>query len=153
MSQEIERKFLVQGNSWQQPGTGTLYRQGYLCADPSRTVRVRLAGDEGKLTIKGQSIGITRTEFEYDIPASDASELLSLCVGDLIEKMRHVITFAGKTWEVDEFSGANSGLIIAEIELSTEDEAFAKPPWVGLEVSDDKRYFNSYLSQHPFSTW
>lgn len=152
MAIEIERKFLVTGTAWR-TNDSTPYKQGYLNRDPRRTVRVRIASDKGWLTIKGLSSGASRAEFEYEIPAADAEQLLELCDRPPIEKRRHVVIFAGKTWEVDEFSGDNEGLIVAEIELSSEDEAFEKPPWLGPEVTHDSRYFNSNLSQQPFRTW
>ncbi len=153
MALEIERKFLVTGDGWRSAGAGTPFRQGYLSCDPERTVRVRLAGSDGKLTIKGKTTGISRLEFEYDIPASDATRLLDLCEDRVVEKIRHVVLHAGKTWEVDEFQGSNAGLIVAEIELRSEDEGFDLPDWIGEEVSSDRRYFNAYLCQTPFTTW
>jgi CYTH domain-containing protein len=118
-----------------------------------RTVRVRIAGDEAFLTIKGQSTGATRAEFEYPIPKLDAQQLLALCQGPIIQKIRHRVTFEGFMWEVDEFFGDNVGLVVAEIELASEDQQFPKPDWVGQEVTDDPRYFNSKLAQNPYSTW
>lgn len=152
MATEIERKFLVTGNGWQsaQP---VYYCQGYLNRDKNRTVRVRIAGSEARLTIKGIAEGISRLEFEYAIPPEDAKSLLELCEKPLIEKYRRVVEFAGKRWEVDEFLGDNAGLIVAEIELESEAETFTLPDWVGKEVSDDPRYFNANLSQHPFKDW
>lgn len=159
MGREIERKFLVQGDGWRTK-TGMRYRQGYLSTDKSRTVRVRLVEDEatgaahGFLTIKGKSTGASRAEYEYEIPAQDARELLdTLCHHPLIEKIRHKIAVADGLWEVDEFLGSNAGLILAEIELATVEQTFAAPAWLGSEVTDDPRYYNSNLVQHPFSTW
>ena len=153
MGTEIERKFLLKNDSWRAGAVGTSYVQGYLSRDPSRTVRVRQAGAKAFLTIKGRPEGIARAEFEYEIPTTDAAELFALCISPLIEKTRYRIPFAGHWWEVDEFHGANAGLIIAEIELAAADEAFEKPGWVGEDVSGDPRYANSRLSECPYSTW
>lgn len=152
MAIEIERKFLVCGTDWR-AGASTLFRQGYLNRDKQRTVRVRIAGNRAYLTIKGISSGASRAEFEYEIPLADAEQLLSLCDGPLIEKTRYVVPHAGMLWEVDEFHGANSGLIVAEIELQAAAQQFDKPAWVGREVTDDKRYFNSSLAVAPYTTW
>ena len=152
MSIEIERKFLVVGSAWRQ-GPGVRFSQGYLNRDKDRTVRVRLAGEQAFLTIKGRSVGATRAEFEYEIPLADGLALLPLCERPLIEKIRRVIPHEGSTWEVDEFLGENAGLVVAEIELQSEDQAFARPEWLGEEVTSDSRYFNSSLSQHPYGRW
>lgn len=152
MAVEIERKFLVTGDGWRN-GSGVLYRQGYLNRDKSRTVRVRIAGDAAFLTIKGRSVGATRAEFEYPIPVADAQALLALCDGPLIEKTRYRVPHAGHEWEVDVFAGDNAGLVVAELELQSESEAFAAPAWLGEEVSHDARYFNSNLATQPFCTW
>jgi len=152
MAIEIERKFLVEGNDWRNK-PGTLFRQGYLNRDKERTVRVRIAGEQAYLTIKGISIGASRAEFEYEIPVTDAEQLLLLCDGPLIEKTRYLVPHAGMVWEVDEFHGANHGLVVAEIELQSEDQQFDKPSWAGQEVTDDKRYFNSSLAGYPYNTW
>ena len=152
MSIEIERKFLVVGTAWRQ-GSGVRFSQGYLNRDKDRTVRVRLAGDQAFLTIKGRSAGASRAEFEYEVPLADGQELLKLCERPLIEKIRRVIPHEGSTWEVDEFLGENAGLVVAEIELQSEDQAFARPEWLGEEVTSDSRYFNSSLSLNPFSHW
>ena len=152
--QEIERKFLVGNDSWRPGASGTRFRQGYLSTDPERTVRVRLEGDRGVLTIKGPSRGISRAEFEYPIPAAEAATLLdTLCLQPLIEKTRYRVEHGGHLWEIDEFAGDNAGLVLAEVELSSEDEQVALPPWVGMEVSNDPRYFNANLARHPFSRW
>ena len=151
---EIERKFLVIGDSWRQGAAGIQFRQGYLCTDPERTVRVRLAGEAGTLTIKGKTEGISRAEFEYLIPADEAAELLDrLCLRPLIEKTRFRVEHAGRTWEIDEFFGVNEGLVLAEVELESADAQPELPPWAGQEVSDDPRYYNASLVQYPFSTW
>ncbi|MFA6903797.1 MAG: CYTH domain-containing protein [Gallionellaceae bacterium] len=152
MATEIERKFLVKGDAWRK-GEATLYRQGYLNRDKERTVRVRVAGDKAYLTIKGISTGAVRAEFEYEIPVADAEQLLLLCDGPLIEKTRFLFPWAGMMWEVDEFHGENNGLVVAEIELQSADQPFDKPSWVGNEVTDDKRYYNSSLAVHPYSSW
>src|SRR5688500_10113732 len=153
MGQEIERKFLIKGNDWPRE-KGKKYRQGYLSLDKERTVRVRLAGDKGYLTIKGKNAGASRSEFEYEIPKEEAETLLDqLCLKPLIEKTRYKIDQDGLTWEIDEFSGENKGLILAEIELEREDQPFDKPAWLGQEVTDDPRYYNANLVQHPFSEW
>ncbi|MDP4185639.1 MAG: CYTH domain-containing protein [Bacteroidota bacterium] len=154
MSTEIERKFLVRNLSWKENQEGVFIAQGYLNATPDRTVRVRIAGEQAWITIKGRTTGISRLEFEYPIPLSDAQQLLLLCEGNTIEKIRYRIP-AGQNliWEVDEFLGANKGLIIAEIELNAEGQVFTRPGWLGEEVSRDRRYYNSYLSQNPYSVW
>ncbi len=152
MGTEIERKFLVVGDDWRSLGTGSLYWQGYLVAAPGLTVRVRLAGEQGYLTIKGATTGITRAEFEYPIPAADARTLLeTLCDRPLIQKTRYRIPWEGLVWEVDEFTGENQGLILAEVELASVDQAIALPPWIGAEVSHDPRYYNANLVKHPFT--
>ena len=155
MGTEIERKFLVQNDNWRALGQGKLYRQGYLTTNPDCTVRVRIAGDQGYLTIKGATTGISRAESEYGIPLEDAAQLLdTLCQPPLIEKTRYRIPAAkGLVWEVDEFAGENQGLIIAEIELPNAEQSVELPDWIGPEVSNDPRYFNSNLSKHPFSRW
>lgn len=152
MAVEIERKFLVKGEGWRND-SGVVYRQGYLNRDKARTVRVRIAGNAAFLTIKGQSTGATRAEFEYPVPVEDARALLALCDGPLIEKTRFLVMHEGHCWEVDEFAGDNAGLVVAELELLSEDEAFARPDWLGDEVTPDARYFNSNLATHPFSAW
>lgn len=152
MAIEIERKFLVTGDAWRS-APAVFYSQGYLNRDKSRTVRVRIAGEEAFLTIKGQSVGASRAEFEYPIPLWDARELLGLCEQPLVEKYRRKILFEGLVWEVDEFLGENQGLVVAEVELPDEMAHFTKPEWVGKEVTDDPRYFNSNLSKAPFSSW
>jgi adenylate cyclase len=152
MAVEIERKFLVIGQPWQQT-PGVQYRQGYLNRDKARTVRVRVAGDAAFLTIKGVSVGATRAEFEYPIPLADAEALLALCDGPLIEKTRYLLDHAGTCWELDVFAGDNAGLVVAEVELASEDQAFARPDWLGEEVTLDTRYFNSNLAVHPYKQW
>lgn len=154
MGIEIERKFLLTGNDWQELAKGTTYRQGYLNSQKKRTVRVRTIDDKGFLTIKGISVGVTRMEYEYEIPVEDADVLLDeLCEKPIIEKKRYKIEYAGFIWEVDEFFGENKGLIVAEIELESEEQQFEKPEWVGDEVSGDPRYFNANLIKNPYSSW
>jgi adenylate cyclase len=151
---EIERKFLLQGDAWRALGEPVLLRQGYLSSDPARTVRVRIEDGRAALTIKGRSTGATRGEWEYPLPLEDAGELLDqLCERPLIEKYRRRIPFGKHVWEVDEFLGANAGLVVAEIELASEDEAFEQPSWIGAEVTGDARYFNSSLIRLPYSQW
>jgi len=152
MAIEIERKFLAQGDAWR--GAPAVYFcQGYLNRSKERTVRIRVAGEQGFLTIKGATSGASRVEFEYDIPIADAKQMLALCDGPLIEKYRRKISYEGMVWEVDEFLGDNQGLVVAEIELESESQTFAKPDWVGDEVTQDARYYNSNLSLQPFNTW
>ena len=153
MAIEIERKYLVKGEGWRELADPVQYTQGYLLADERRTVRVRIAGKSGFLTIKGKSEGMSRKEFEYTIPLEDAQEIMQLSGIPIIEKKRSRIEWEGKIWEVDEFEGKNTGLILAEIELKAKDEYFSIPPWIGEEVTGDLRYFNSYLSQNPYMEW
>jgi adenylate cyclase len=154
MGIEIERKFLPCSNEWRGLGQPVLLRQGYLSSDPGRVVRVRIEDAQAWLTIKGKSVGACRGEWEYPIPLLDAAELLAqLCEQPIIEKYRRRIEFDGMVWEVDEFLGVNAGLVVAEIELSSEGQAFAKPHWIGIEVTDDARYYNSSLVKQPFSSW
>lgn len=154
MGVEIERKFLLRGDGWMSLGEPVLFKQGYLSSHKERLVRVRIEGERAVMTIKGANKGATRGEWEYEIPVADAAELLDgLCEQPLIEKYRRRITFAGNVWEVDEFLGANAGLVVAEIELQSEDQQFDKPDWIGEEVTDDLRYLNSSLIKHPYSAW
>ena len=154
MGREIERKFLVKSSEFKQLAKGVLYRQGYLSSDPKRTVRVRVCRDKGYITIKGLSEGAARPEYEYQIPFDEADEMInSLCEKPIIEKFRYKYVYEGFTWEIDEFLGENEGLVIAEIELETEDTLFTKPEWVGDEVTGDARYFNSSLSSMPYKCW
>ena len=154
MGREIERKFLVIGDDWRQRATATTIRQGYLCSLAERSVRVRVAGDRGTLTIKGMAIGATRAEYEYEIPLGDAEELLDgLCERPLIEKTRYRVENEGDTWEVDVFAGDNAGLTVAEIELEDEGQKVVLPRWIGEEVTGDPRYLNANLFKHPFSRW
>jgi len=154
MAQEIERKFLLADDSWKPAAQGVRYRQGYLCTDKERTVRVRVVGERGLLTVKGMTRGISRAEYEYDIPLQDATQLLDdLCLRPLIEKTRYRVTHGDLTWEIDEFHGENAGLVVAEVELASADQDVPMPDWVGEEVSGDPRYFNSNLGRHPYSRW
>ena len=153
MAKEIERKFLVDIDRWGKRGDVSAIVQGYILIHPKKVIRVRIVGKNAFLTIKGQPVGITRDEYEYPIPLSDACELLKLCEGDIVEKNSYVLEHAGKRWEIDEFLGPNKGLVIAEIELEMSDEKIELPNWVTVEVSQDNRYYNFNLSRHPFSQW
>jgi CYTH domain-containing protein len=152
MPTEIERKFLVHGTDWRQ-GVPTRLRQGYLNRDKRRTIRVRVAGSRAHLTIKGLTQGASRPEFEYEIPVRDAEELLALCDGPPVEKNRYTVAHAGARWEIDEFLGVNAGLVVAEIELTDEQEAFERPSWLSTEVTHDPRYYNANLLATPYGTW
>lgn len=155
MATEIEHKYLLKSDAWINviPDKSYEIRQGYLTKDPINTIRVRTKGDKGYLTIKGKTVGSSRSEYEYEIPYSDALELLrDFCTG-LIEKTRHLVTVENKLWEVDEFHGLNAGLFIAEIELADENEIYSKPEWVGENVTNDSRYANSNLAIKPFNAW
>lgn len=155
MGKEIERKFLVDHEKWKQSHKpkGELYRQGYLLAKPNKTIRVRLAAEKGFLTIKGITTGATRPEYEYEIPFNDAKELLDYFSESELSKIRYRINFENKIWEVDEFLGDNIGLILAEIELISEDEPFKIPEWIGNEVTSEEKYYNSNLTIQPFKNW
>ena len=154
MGEEIERKFLVTGDAWRRHATGVRIRQGFLSTEPERTVRVRVAAERATLTIKGLSVGARRTELEYEIPLADGQHMLdTLCKRPLIEKTRFAMKLGTHTWEVDVFEGDNAGLVLAEIELQSEDEAFDRPDWLGGEVTHDPRYFNSNLVAHPYRSW
>ncbi|NHA15316.1 CYTH domain-containing protein [Thioalkalivibrio sp. XN279] len=153
MPHEIERKFLVRDDSWRDGAEGRRMRQGYLSLDPERTVRVRISGDRAWLNVKGRTDGVRRLEFEYPIPVDDATALLALCGGAVVDKTRYLVRHGAHTWEVDEFHGDNEGLLVAEIELAHEDEPFVRPPWTGSEVSGEPRYYNASLAQHPFKAW
>lgn len=155
MPQEIERKFLVIADGWRSHAVGKPYRQGYIpTAEPGKTVRVRIAGDQGYLTIKGPTQGLSRAEFEYAIPLSDAQEMLeTLCDRPFIEKIRYRLPIDDVIWEIDEFQGENAGLVVAEVELSHEDQSVKYPDWLGQDVSGDMRYQNSNLVKRPYSTW
>ncbi len=154
MAKEIERKFLVSGEAWRELATGTYYRQGYLSTAKERSVRVRTIDDRAFLTVKGVARGLTRREYEYEIPRADAVELLDdLCLQPIVEKHRFKIEHGGLTWEVDEFHGVNQGLVVAEVELESEEQEVAKPDWVSEDVSDDRRYYTANLIANPYTTW
>lgn len=154
MGKEIERKYVINQALWQPQGSGIHFKQGYLNSQKERVVRVRIEGEKAKLTIKGVTQGVTRSEFEYAIPTEDAAILLdNLCEQPLIDKHRHKEMHGGKLWEIDVFHGDNEGLIVAEIELATEDEKYELPTWVVEEVSSDPRYFNSNLLSNPYCKW
>ena len=155
MAQETERKFLLAGDFRPYAVEEIPITQGYLCTDPERTVRVRMRGGVAYLTIKSapDERGWSRYEFEQQIPAADARELLGMCVGNRIEKVRHIVPYGGQTWEVDVFSGVNEGLVVAEVELRDENEPIRLPEWVGREVTGDARYYNSALSIRPYKEW
>lgn len=154
MGKEIERKFLLHGDEWKALAQGTHYRQGYLNSTKERTVRIRTINDKAFLTIKGITVGATRVEYEYEIPHADCTFMLDeLAEKPIVEKRRYKIPFGGLVWEVDEFLGVNEGLVVAEVELTSEDQVFEKPSWVGEEVTGDPRYFNSNLVKNPFTTW
>jgi CYTH domain-containing protein len=154
MPREIERKFLVRGDGWRRSARGETIRQGYIASTDALSVRVRKIGERAALTIKSGQNSLNRAEFEYDIPADDAQQMLdTLCAPPLIEKTRYRVEHAGRTWEVDVFDGENEGLSVAEIELDDEDQAFERPDWAGDEVTDDPRYLNSNLARNPYRAW
>jgi len=155
MPREIERKYLVLGDAWRgATASSRRIRQGYLSLDPERIVRVRASDDRAHIAVKGTTAGVTRDEYEYEIPLDHARELLDrMCIEPTIEKTRHEVDACGKRWEIDEFAGANAGLVVAEVELSAADERIALPEWVGEEVSGDPRYFNAALVQSPWRGW
>lgn len=154
MGKEVERKYLVVPGAWTPADAGTHFKQGYLNSQKERVVRVRIEGDKAKLTIKGVTTGVTRSEFEYPLPVDDAAILLDqLCERPLIDKHRHVEQHGGHTWEIDVFHGDNEGLVVAEVELASEDVKPELPAWAGAEVSSDPRYFNSNLLKNPYKNW
>jgi len=154
MGKEIERKYVVNKATWRPQNSGTHFKQGYLNSQKERVVRVRIEGDKAKLTIKGVTKGVTRSEFEYAIPTEEAAILLdNLCEQPLIDKHRHKEKHGGKLWEIDVFHGDNEGLVVAEIELASEGPKFELPTWAVEEVSSDPRYFNSNLLSNPYSKW
>ena len=154
MAQEIERKFLVSGDAWRNLAEPIHYRQGYLSTQKDRIVRVRIVGEKGYLTIKGLTHLATRLEYEYEIPYTEAVEILEkLCEQPIIEKKRYTVCYRGHYWEIDEFEGVNKGLILAEEELSHPDESIEIPDWIGEEVTGDPKYFNSNLVKHPYTIW
>ncbi len=155
MGIEVERKFLVVGDAWRaEVSSATRIVQGYLAQTATATVRVRVRGDRGYLTVKGASVGIERSEFEYEIPVPDAMAMLdTLAQGPVIDKVRHLVPVGQHTWEVDVFGGANAPLVMAEVELADAAQDFVTPEWAGQEVSEDSRYFNVNLARAPYSTW
>ncbi len=154
MGWEIERKFLVKDDSWRAAvESSAVLRQGYLAVDNGTTVRVRTGGAEVWLTIKGPAEGLIRAEFEYRVPVTEAEALIGLCRGRVVEKTRHKVRFGGHVWEIDEFTGKNASLVLAEVELQQADEVVAVPPWVGREVSGDRRFDNASLSVRPYALW
>ena len=154
MGIEIERKFIVITTKLTDAGIGTRIVQGYLSSEKGRTVRVRIEGEEARITIKGPSEGFSRAEYEYPIPLADAREILDdLCERPFIDKTRHRVDYGGRTWEIDVFHGDNEGLVMAEVELESEEAAVELPPWAGREVSRDRRYFNSNLAKEPWPRW
>jgi adenylate cyclase len=155
MGVEIERKFLVTSDSWCEAVTASVrYRQGYLARSATSAIRVRTDGERAYLNIKSTTDGITRLEYEYPIPLTDAEEMLArVALRPLIAKTRHYVDFGGRRWEVDVFEADNAGLVVAEVELEAADAPLALPPWVGLEVSADPRYYNSTLSERPYCEW
>ena len=153
MALEIERKYLLTSDEWRGQGLGKSIKQGYLSQDPAPTVRVRICDHQAFMTVKGRTTGITRVEIEFEISLDHAHDMMELCSKPLIEKTRYENWHAGMKWEVDEFHGENAGLIVAEIELPSEETFVEKPLWCGEEVSHDLRYSNSRLSQHPYVEW
>ena len=155
MATEIEHKFLLRNDRWRhQIERSVRMRQGYLTSDARCSVRVRVADHQGFLNIKSGTLGIQRSEYEYTIPLAEAEEILdTLCEQPLLEKTRHFVHYGDHLWEIDEFAGANTGLIVAEVELSRPDEPFKRPEWVGEDVSHDIRYYNSQLARHPYANW
>ncbi|AAQ57835.1 CYTH domain-containing protein [Chromobacterium violaceum] len=153
MALEIERRFVVSGDGWRGLAPAVQYRQGYLSVEKERTVRVRVVGQQAWLTLKSHISNVSRHEFEYPIPLADAQTIMGAMCPMVVDKLRHRIEHGGFVWEVDEFFGDNAGLVLAEIELPDEDTPFAKPDWVGEEVTEDGRYTNAYLSKHPYRSW
>lgn len=153
MGKEIERKFLIDSDLWNYQGEPVKMVQGYLTIDQSKIIRVRVADKQAFITIKSNVKGISRDEFEYEIPVDDALKLLPLCINSVVKKTRYEYWFAGKLWEIDVFEGDNSGLIVAEIELEHEDEQFELPSWALTEVSIDEKYYNFNLSLNPYKNW
>ncbi len=154
MPREIERKFLVKDDRWRDAiDHYSVLRQGYLVSDAVRSVRVRITDRVAHLNIKSATVGISRSEYEYEIPLADAEELLTLCTGPLIEKTRYAVHYGRHLWEIDVFDGDNAGLVVAEVELQDPQESIDYPPWIGLEVSHDVRYYNAYLAVHPYRSW
>lgn len=155
MAKEIERKFTVISNDWKNNVSRSChYRQGYMGTDDKASIRIRIEGDKANINIKSATLGISRHEYEYEIPLHDAEEMLNeLCHQPQIDKTRYFVEYQGKTWEVDVFEGDNAGLVVAELELDSESEPFEKPDWAGEDVSHDTRYYNVCLVKHPYKDW
>jgi len=154
MAMEIEKKFLVKNNQYKNSADSALFKQGYLSVEAERTVRVRSYNGKGYLTIKGKTQSCSREEYEYNIPIQDAERMLdNLCIRPIIEKVRYFVTYEDYKWVVDEFLGVNKGLVVAEIELDSEQQKFKKPDWIGNEITSDSRYFNSNLVNNPYKDW
>ncbi len=154
MAIEIERKFLVTGDGWKDGSDSLIYFQGYICSGTGNTVRIRIAGDHARLTIKGKHNNISRLEYEYPLPLEDAQAMLDqVCEPPVIHKRRYFHEYEGFTWEIDEFFGENEGLVLAEIELQSEEQEFPRPDWLGKEVSNDGRYYNASLRSYPYKQW
>lgn len=154
MGKEVERKYRVSSEAWRALGRGIHYRQGYLNSNKERTVRIRSTGEKAYITIKGITVGATRAEYEYEIPVADADAIIdTLAERPIIEKRRYEIAYGGVIVQVDEFLGENTGLVVAEVELESEDQVFEKPAWLGDEVTSDPRYYNANLVRHPYSKW
>lgn len=155
MAIEIEHKFLLASDAWrEQVSHSVIYKQGYLSSQPTSSIRVRISDNQAWLNIKSATIGTQRHEYEYEIPLTDAQEILdNLCLKPVIEKTRHFVMHNNHQWEIDEFDGENAGLIVAEIELDSADETFAKPDWIGADVTQDMRYYNNNLAREPYSQW
>jgi adenylate cyclase len=154
MPREIERKFLLKNDAWRSLAQRSqVMRQGYLAGSERVSLRVRVAGDKAHLNIKSGGLVASRLEYEYEIPVGEARELLALCPGPLVEKTRHYVELGGFEWEIDEFGGDNAGLVVAELELTAEDQVFPRPAWLGTEVTHLRRYYNVSLIDHPFSAW
>lgn len=155
MALEIEHKFLLANDDWRESVShSAIYKQGYLSSQPTSSIRVRISDKQAWLNIKSATIGTQRAEYEYEIPLFDAHEILdNLCLKPVIEKTRHFVKHENHLWEIDEFDGENAGLIVAEIELKNVDEPFAKPEWLGKEVTQDVRYYNNNLARQPYSEW
>ncbi len=155
MAKEIERKFLLVNDDWRdEVDSSCHYAQGYLSNSDKVSIRIRTSGENAYLNFKSATLGITRTEYEYEVPLADADEMLAnFCDGPLIKKVRYFVKRGNHTWEIDVFEGDNAGLVVAEIELQAEDEPFTRPDWIGVEVSDDSRYYNVCLVTHPYCEW
>ncbi len=155
MAIEIEHKFLLANDAWrEQVSHSVIYKQGYLSSQPTSSIRVRISDNQAWLNIKSATIGTQRHEYEYEIPLTDAQEILdNLCLKPVIEKTRHFVTHGNHQWEIDEFDGENAGLIVAEIELEAADETFEKPDWIGEDVTQDMRYYNNNLAKYPYNQW